>query len=388
MRDNNTMGKTIVVLGGGVGGLVAASNLQRHLGKAHRIVLIDKKKEHVFQPSFLWVMLGQREPTNISRGLERLSKKGIEFVNAEVQSIDTANRVVKTTARDFKYDYLVVALGAELAPDAVPGFSNAAFNLYNLDGAMKLRDALRDFRGGKIVILIARLPFKCPAAPYETAFLLDNHFSSRGMRGKVTLQVFTPEPFPMPVAGQEVGNQLKQMLEQHSIAFNPNHKVASVDAQKRTIVFENGATAGFDLLVGIPPHVPPRVLKESGFVDETGWISVDKKTLSTKYENVYALGDVAAIKLATGALLPKAGVFAHGEAEVVAHNIAAEIKGRAERKEFDGHGACFVDMGSVAAYGSGRFFAEPKPEVTLRKPSRIWHVGKVLFEKYWLWKWF
>jgi sulfide:quinone oxidoreductase len=388
-------GKTIVVLGGGVGGLVASNELRKRLGRDHRIVLVDKETRHVFAPSFTWVMLGWRDLPRISRELGLLAKKGIEYVNAEAFEIDLGNRLVKTGAGDFAYDYLIVALGAELNPQAVPGLSEAAHTPYSLEGSVALRDALKGFDGGKVVVVIAALPFKCPAAPYETALLLEYAFKQRGIRDNVDLRVFTPETLPMPVAGPAVGTAIKQFLDERGIGFHPQHKLSSVDPGKKEITFENGQKADFDLLVAIPPHRSPEVVRKSVLANEAGWISVDRRTLATRFENVYALGDVTSISLPgryrpdAPLPLPKAGVFAHYQASVVADNIASGIQGGTARKEFGGRGYCFLETGrGMAGYGSGNFYGEPQPAVTFGRPNRLWRFAKVLFEKWWLRHWF
>jgi len=387
--------KTVVILGGGAGGLVASNALRKKLGREHRIVLVDKQTRHVFAPSFTWVMLGWRDPSRISRELGLLKKKGIEYVNAEAFEIDPGNRLVKTGAGDFAYDYLIVALGAELNPQAVPGLSEAAHTPYSLEGSVALRDALKGFDGGKVAVVISALPFKCPAAPYETALLLEYAFRQRGIRSNVDLRVFTPEQLPMPVAGPLVGTAVKQFLDERGIGFHPQHKLSSVDPGEKEIAFENGQKAGFDLLVAVPPHRSPEVVRKSGLANEAGWIPVDRRTMKTGFENVYALGDVASISLPgryrpdTPLSLPKAGVFAHFQASVVAHNIASGIKGGTGRKEFGGMGYCFLETGhGMAGYGSGNFYGEPQPAVTFGRPGRLWRFAKVLFEKWWLHHWF
>lgn len=383
-------GKNILVLGGGAGGLVVANELRKRLGKEHKIILIDKNTKHIFNSSFVWVLMGWREPSQVQKSLEKLNKKKIEYVNAEILQIDPANRLVKTSVQDFAYDYLVISLGADLALEAVPGFAQSAHNFYDLNGVIKLRDALKGFSSGKLIVLISSLPFKCPAAPYEAAFLMDYYYRERGMRGKIDLRVYTPEPQPMPVAGPAVGNAMKQMLEMRGINYNPNFKVTSIDSEKREITFEKGEKVKYDFLVGIPPHRSPKVVKEAGLTDESGWIPVNRETLNTKYDEVYAIGDVTAVRLPDGKkMLPKAGVFAHYQAEAVAHNIDAEISGSGTLRKFDGKGSCFIEIGySKAAYGSGNFYAEPAPAVKMREPGRIWHWGKILFEKWWFWHWF
>lgn len=388
-------GKTIVVLGGGVGGLVASNALRKKLGREHRIVLVDKETRHVFAPSFTWVMLGWRDPPRISRELGVLKKKGIEYVNAEVLEIDPGSKIVKTSAGDFAYDYLIVALGAELNPQAVPGLLEAAHTPYSLEGSVALRDALKGFDGGKVAVVISALPFKCPAAPYETALLLEYAFRQRGIRDNVDLRVFTPETLPMPVAGPAVGTAIKQFLDERGIGFHPLHKPASVDPGKKEITFESDQKAGFDLLVAVPPHRTPEVVRKSILANEAGWIPVNRGTMKTEFENVYALGDVASISLPgryrpdTPLSLPKAGVFAHFQASAVADNISSEIKGGTAGKVFSGKGYCFLETGhGMAGYGSGNFYGEPQPAVTFGRPNRLWRFAKVLFEKWWLRHWF
>jgi len=388
-------GETIVILGGGVGGLVASNTLRKKLGREHRIVLVDKETRHVFAPSFTWLMLEWRTPPQITRDLSLLRKKGIEYVNAEVFEIDPGNRLVKTGAGNFAYDYLIVSLGAELNPQAVPELSGAAHTPYSLEGAVELREALKSFDGGKVAVVISALPFKCPAAPYETALLMEFAFGQRGIRSNVDLRVYTPETLPMPVAGPVVGVAVKQFLEERNIGFHPEHKLTSVDPVRKEIAFQNGLKASFDLLVAVPPHRSPEVVRNSVLANEAGWISVDRRTMRTGFGNIYALGDVASISLPgryrpdATLPLPKAGVFAHFQASAVAHNIASEIKGETGRKEFDGKGYCFLETGyGMAGYGSGNFYGEPEPAVTFGRPGRHWRFAKILFEKWWLRHWF
>ncbi|MFQ5866924.1 MAG: NAD(P)/FAD-dependent oxidoreductase [bacterium] len=382
------MGKTILILGGGVGGLVTANKLRHMLSKKHRIVLLDRNTKHTF-PSNLWVMVGWREPLQIQKELSLLNKKGIEYIHAEVSNINLSTKVIKTNSGDFTYDYLVIALGAELAPEMMTGFSETAYNLYDLDGAIRLRHVLSKFSGGTIIIAVSALPFKCPAAPYEAGLLLDYLFRKKGIREKIELKIFTPEAAPMGVAGPVLSNMVRQMVEGHGIIYNPNFKLSSINSKDSELNFENGQKVKFDLLIGVPPHRSPAVVKEAGLTNESGWIPVDKGTLKTGYDDVYALGDVATIKLPVGKMLPKAGVFAHYQAEVVAHNIANEIKRERAEKEFNGKGYCFLEIGEgKAGFASGNFYTSPAPEVKMRKPSRFWHWGKVIFEKWWLWHWF
>jgi len=383
------MGKNIVVLGGGVGGIVAANRLRKKLSREHQVFLIDRRSQYEFTPSYLWVMLGWREPNQIMKDLSRLNKKGISYINAEVTKIDPENRLIKTSLKDLNYDYLIVSLGADLVPDAVPGFSDAAYNIYDLNHLTRLKEALNQFSHGTLTVLISSVPFKCPAAPYEAALLSDYLLRKRGMRSNVGIRIYTPEPLPMPVAGLVVGNSIIKILERQDIGFHSTVKAVSIDAKEKRIVFEKGEEVGFDLLLGVPTHRSASVVKETKeLIEKSGWVPVDKGTLKTRYDDLYAIGDIAAIKLPSGMMLPKAGVFAHYQAEVVAHNIVADVEG-GSKTEFNGKGFCFLESGyGKAGFASGNFYTAPTTTVKLRSPSRIWHWGKILFEKYWMWRWF
>jgi len=383
------MVKNIVVLGGGIGGLVASNRLQKKLGKKCQVFLVDRRTKYEFTPSYLWVMTGWRQPHQIMRELSALNKKGINYINAEVTRIDPKNRLVKTSMKELNYDYLIVSLGADLVPDAVPGFADVAYNIYDLDHLARLNNALDQFSHGNLTVLISSVPFKCPAAPYEAALLADHFLRKKGVRKNVGIQVYTPEPLPMPVAGPLVGNGVKSILEQRNISFYPKLKAVSIEPKEKRIVFENGEEARFDLLLGVPTHRSAAVVAgNKELVDQSGWVPVDKGTLKTHFDDVYAIGDLAAIKLPSGMMLPKAGVFAHHQAETVVYNIVADIEG-GSKTEFDGRGFCFLETGyGKAGFASGNFYASPSTTIKLRSPSRVWHWGKILFEKYWMWRWF
>jgi sulfide:quinone oxidoreductase len=380
--DANTR---VVILGGGVGGMVVAKRLRQRLAPGHRVVVVERYAEHVFAPSLLWLMTGQRQPNDITRPLQDLLDPGTELILAEVVAIAPDEKMVRTSAGDLPYDYLVVALGAELAPEALPGFSAVAHSFFGLEGARALWSDIQSFDGGRVAVLVSSLPYKCPAAPYEAALLLDDVLRRRGLRDRCQVDVYTPEPLPMPVAGPAIGRAVVSMLSARQIGFHPSLQVTGVDAAKRELLFTDVPAAGFDLLAGVAPHRAPRVVRESALASESGWISVDKHTLQTGYPDVYAIGDVTAIRLPNGKMLPKAGVFAHGEGMVVAERISVAIAGAEPRAAFDGLGYCWIEAGAGSAgFASGNFYAEPEPDVGLPRSGRMWHWGKVLFEQYWL----
>ena len=381
-----TTGKTALILGGGIGGIVAATRLRQRLGPEHRVVLVEKEADHVFSPSLLWLMLGRRRPHQISRPIAALAKRGIEIVRGSIERIDPATRTVRVNGAEVTGDHMIVALGAELAPELVPGLAQAGHNFYTLAGSQSLCSALAKLSKGRLIILVAAMPFKCPAAPNEAAMLLEYDCRRRGVRKDVQVDLYTPEPGPMPVAGPEVSAALRQMVEAKGIGYHPGHAVTSVDPAKRRLTFANGTEADFDLLAYLPPHRAPKVVREAGMCGESGWVPVDRGTLETKFPGVDAIGDVTGIMLTSiGKPLPKAGVFAHNQAEVVAHNIVRAITGKGEQRRFSGNGECFVETGDGrAAFGSGNFYADPAPAIRLKNPSMMLHLGKVIYEKLWL----
>jgi sulfide:quinone oxidoreductase len=388
-------GKTILILGGGVGGLVTANELRRRLPAEYRIILIDRESNHLHNPSLLWLMLGWRAPEQIQTSLGQLSRQGIEFVQADIQAIDPAKRVVQTSIGEFGGDHLVVALGARPATELTPGFTEAALTPYTLDGATRLRDALREFKGGLIVVAVTGLPYRCPAAPYETVIMIHAYLKERGLLEKTDLQMISPEGMPMGTAGPQMAQAVKSLMTERDIQYRPLTATHSVDSEQRHLVLENGERVSFDLLVGVPPHRSPKVVRDSGLANDAGWIPVDANTLATRFENVYALGDVTTIPLPgrfsadKPLVLPKAGVFAHKQADILAHNLAVEITGKGNAKTFDGYGGCFIELGDGrAGYGEGDFYDPQAPAVMLRPPARRWHWVKELIEKYWMWRWF
>ena len=373
----------VLILGGGSGGLATAGRLKELLGDKISITVIDKQRSFVMGFSLLRVMTGEKTEQEVTVPKEKVSQKGIKFINTEVNRIDVNNGIVRTDQGEFVYDYLVVALGAELAPEKIPGFESA-FHMYTLEDAKKLRDALSSFRGGSIRLVVSSTPFKCPPAPYEAAMLIDDHLRNKGLRDKSDIQIFTPEPQPMPIAGPEVGNTVVSMLNEKGIGFHSNTKVSLIDGSSKQIVFENSSREKYDLLIAIPPHTTPKVIRESGgLADASEWISVDPKNMQTKYDRVYAIGDVAAVKLPSGMMLPKAATFAFGQAEIVASNIASSVLGT-ETRNWDGFGECFIETGSGnAAYGSGSFYSSPKPVINLQIPSKELRERKDVWGNYW-----
>jgi len=369
---------TTLILGGGWGGLTAAHHLRGQVSSEHRIAVIERSATFSLGVSNLGLMTGERETRQIQRQMAKLRRAGIEWIHAEVRAVDPEARSVETDAGTFTGDYLVVAMGADLVSGSIPGFEEAAHNLYENDGAAAIHDELELLEGGRIVVLVAGAPFRCPAAPYEAAMLVEAWARANGIRNQVEIDLYSPESIPMAVAGPAVGQALTGFLDRRGIGHHFEHPVTGIDQASRTIRFGD-AQAPYDLLIGIPPHRAPAALREAGLVDASGYVPVhpqtlellaDPDTLEVHYPGVYAIGDVAAVRLLNAMLLPKAGVFAEGQAQVVADTIGADIHGEARPRAYDGHGFCYVDVGDgLAAYGTGDFYAYPGPRVRLEEPS-------------------
>jgi sulfide:quinone oxidoreductase len=225
--------------------------------------------------------------------------------------------------------------------------------------------------------------------------MIHAYLKERGLREKTHLQMISPEGMPMGTAGPQMAQAVETMMAERGIPYRALTSTQSIDANASELVLENGERVPFDLLVGVPPHRSPQVIRDTNLVNEGGWVPVDDKSLATSFEKVYAIGDVTTISLPgrfnpdKPLALPKAGVFAHKQAEVLAHNIAVEITGKGKVESFDGFGGCFIELGDGrAGYGEGNFYDPQAPAVKLRPPARRWHWVKELIEKYWLWRWF
>lgn len=377
--------RAVLILGGGVGGLVAANRLARRLPRGHRVTLVDRQPRPVFQPSLLWLATGHRTPEAICRPLTRLAHPRVEVRVGHVEAVDAHARAATVDGQRLEADAVVIGLGADLTPEIVPGLAEAGHNLFAAAGATAFRDAFATFSAGRIVVLTAAAAYKCPAAPYEAAMLIESALRARGLRSRTQLDLYAAEPGPMGVAGPAVTAAVRSMVESRGIAYHPGHQVTAVDAAGRRISFANGTSTVFDLLLYVPPHRAPEAVRNAGLADNDGWVAVDRATFETATAGVYAVGDVTGVPLAIGKPLPKAAVFARAAAEIVADNLLAAWTGRGARRVFDGYGACFVETGDGrAGFGSGNFYAEPAPQISLRPPARWWHWGKMLLERRWL----
>ncbi|MFP3290768.1 MAG: FAD/NAD(P)-binding oxidoreductase [Nitrososphaeria archaeon] len=334
------MPKKIVVVGGGTGGTIVANNLAHRLhreivnGKVE-ITVVDPSAYHVYQPAWLLIPFRIMHQNEAIRPERSLLAETVKFRQEKAKRIDLNNRVVETDSAKLQYDFLVISTGARPDYSQVPGLDKAGYDFYTLDNSLKLREALGRFSGGKLVLVVAGIPFKCPPAPLEFVFLADSYFSRLGVRDKIELSYVYPLPRPFTIQGvaDEVGN----LMEQKKINMNLLFNVESIDAEKKEIRSLEGETVKYDLAVIVPPHTGADVVRNSGIADTGGWIPTDKYTLNVKgYDDAYAIGD------ATDLPVSKAGSAADFEAAVVATNIHDQLNGLAPSMRYNGRVICFM----------------------------------------------
>jgi sulfide:quinone oxidoreductase len=303
---------------------------------------------------------------------------------ATIEAIHPQDKSATVDGERIQADALVVALGAELMSSAVPGFAEYAYNVYDPNDIPRAEKALNEFKGGRLVIGIFGAPYKCPPAPLEMAMLIQDKFKKNGV--EATIEVFTPQPVTLPILSQASCDAVDGRLAANGIHTYGHHKALSVEAGE--VVFEK-RRIGFDLLLGIPPHKAPKVVRESGLVGESGWIEIDPRTCETSFEGVYAIGDATQIVLANKKTLPKAGLFAELMGETVAERLADIFTGKEPTAQFSGEGGCFFEVGNGKAMMiKGNFLAEPAPIVDITDSSKEYYDEKVKFETERWAKWF
>ena len=328
----------VVVLGAGFGGLEVTSRLAGRFGDAIDVVLIDSADGFIFGFSKLDVMFGRVPATHVVHAYQDLvPQPGARFVHARVESIDPTAKVVETDAGSYEADILVIALGADLEPAATPGLVEGGHEFYTVPGAFALRDVLADFDGGRVVVAVTSTPFKCPPAPSETVLLMHDFLTRRGLRDQSSISLVMPLPKPIPPS-PAASEFLLRAFAERDIAWLPERVVRGLDPARRVALLADGSELPYDLFLGVPKHRVPDVVVAAGLTVD-GWIPVDPRTLETSFPDVYAVGDVTSVGT------PKAGVFAEGQAAVVADRIAARIEASAADAEYDGRGICYVEFG-------------------------------------------
>jgi len=375
----------VVILGGGFGGLSAANELRNSLSSSQvKITVIDKKDWFMVGFAKLWIINGTRTFENSIGSLKKLSKKEINFIKDEIVKIDLENKNVKTISQNIQYDFLIISMGAVLAPEKISGLVENGLNLYDHNDLLEIHDKLQNIESGIIAISIMGMPYKCPPAPFEASLLIDSMLRKRGIRDSVEINFYSPAPITLPAAGAEVSKQILELVNSENIIFHNSSKIKSVESKK--LIFENGQ-ANFDLLLAIPPHIAPKIIYDSGLAKEPGFIPIDRDC-KTSFENVFAIGDVTSLTVGETMAVPKAGVFAEGEGITVAKNIISKIQSKEESVLFDGKGGCFIESGrNTASVIEVDMFSKPKPSTNLTESTTENLSKKVEFEKERLEKW-
>ena len=352
----------ILILGAGFGGLELSTRLAEELGDQVRVTLIDQSDTFVFGFSKLDVMFGRHRLDEVSLHYRDMARPNVEFRQETVISIDATSKRVVTDQGTHEGDILVVALGADLDVAATPGLLECGHEFYSSEGAAQLTDILAGFESGNIVIAVLGGFFKCPPAPYETAFMLHDLLTKRGVRDACTISLVTPMPKPIPIS-DEVSNAILALCDERGVQHSHASWVDRFDPAQHVAWLRDGRSLPFDLFLAVPVHRAPKVVVDSGLTDD-GWIAVDPATMATRFPDVYAVGDV------TSAPVPRAGAIAEGEASTVADVLIHQIGGGPEPSPFAGEVVCFVEMGDqTIGKVNVNFLSGPAPTALFTPPS-------------------
>jgi sulfide:quinone oxidoreductase len=354
----------VLILGAGFGGLELAVRLSESLSDELRITLVDQNDSFIFGFSKLEILFGRRTRDEVRYPYRDISRPAVEFRQERVTSIDPRTRHVVTDGGTYEPDVLVVALGADYDPAATPGFVEDGYEYYSVAGAERLREVLRSFSGGNVLIAILGVPFKCPPAPYEGALLLHDFLVERGMRAATRIHVLSPMDSPVPVS-PETSAAIVRALGERDIGYTPGRGVRGLDPAAHLARLEAGDFP-YDLFIGIPVHRAPAVVEASGLTagGTDGWVAVDPHNLATRFPMVYALGDCA------DAPVPRAGVFAETAARAVADDIAAKVHGLGAIEPYDGKGSCYIEFGGgLVGKVDADFLSGPSPTAPFLGPS-------------------
>jgi sulfide:quinone oxidoreductase len=382
--DERAAVKHLLILGGGVGGTLTANLLSRKLRRQIdagevEVTVVDQTGAHVYQPGFMYIAMGGERAERLQRPERSLLDARVNLVVGEAVRVDEpTHTVVLADGTGLPYDQLVLATGSRIVPEEIEHFDTEAHHFYSAEAALALRQALDGFKGGRIVIGIAGMPYKCPPAPLEVAFLIESELRQRGLRDKTEMHFCSPIGRAFTI--ESVSEMATPELERKHIELHTFFNVEAIDPARRVVESLEGEELPYDLLILVPPHKGQQFLIDSGLAPAPGgWLPTDRHTLQVGGRpNVYALGD------ATDLPLSKAGSTAHFEAPVVVERIAAALTGRAPSGKdaaYEGRVMCFFEIGD----GKGtmlRFDYDhpPKPP----RPNQFWHLGKIVFNKtYW-----
>ncbi|NLY88409.1 MAG: FAD-dependent oxidoreductase [Firmicutes bacterium] len=377
--------ENIVILGGGVGGLATATRLRRLLPRENRVTVIDRREKQYYYPGLVWMISGTRKPETLYRSLSILPEKGIEFIHDEAVNIDFKKKEVVCQKSRVPYDLLVVATGADYDDRAYPGLTAGGYNIWSMEGTTALCKALTSFSGGRIALVLPRLPVKCAGALYEVAFILQDLFRAKAKEA-VEITIYTVEKSPMENFGPRISAFLTGLLEKAQIPVVAGCSLRDADPSRKKLLTKDGEYP-YDLLLYAPVHRTGAVVKKSGLGNKEGWIPADPYRLETAREGVFALGDAAEIRLPGGGELTKCGSIATFQAQKLAVNIAALVSGKKPKAVYKGTTASFFETNNGVFYPFlGSLYTEPAPRVHILPAGRWWRAAKVLIEYMWLHK--
>ena len=381
--------KNLVILGAGTAGTMMSNHLRRELSDHKwKITIVDKEETHYYQPGFLFVPFDIYKPKQVKKSIDKFIPKGVDLIKSQIDRIDKdKDEVILNNRSVLKYDILIIATGTDIVPEEIQGMSGEdwhkeIFDFYTYEGAKNLRQKLKTWEGGKLVVHICEMPIKCPVAPLEFAFLADSFFIEKGMREKVEITYVTPMDgaFTKAVASRE----LHYLLEQKNIKIVPNFNIERVDTAKNKIIDYAEKEVDYDLLVTVPTNMGDPMIERSGIGDDLNFVPTDKATLQSKVkDNIFVIGDASDLPTS------KAGSVAHFEAEILTENIKRFIKGKSLNAEFDGHANCFVETGHGKALlidfnyhhepVTGSFPLPGVGPLKLLKETHMNHLGKLAF---------
>ena len=365
----------VVVLGGGVGGTLAANLLAKELGRDAKVTVVDPTGMHHYQPGYLYVALGQANGRWLVRDERTLLRKDVDLViEKAIRVHPEAGAVQLERGGTLDWDYLVLATGARLVPDQVPGLVEGSFEFYSLEGSQRLREALRRFKGGRILVGIAGIPYKCPPAPVEFVFMVEEYLRTRGIRERSEITLLSPLNRAFTI--ESASKVIQPIMEERGIGLTTFFNVEEVDPSAGVVSSLEGEKDEYDLLVLVPPHKGQQVVMDSELGDRSGWLPTDKHTLQLEgHDRIFAMGD------ATNLPISKSGSTAHFEAPVIASRIASLVHGTAPKENYGGRVMCFLETGNRKATVL-RFDYEHPPAPP--QPNNVWHMAKWMFNRlYW-----
>ena len=371
------MSQRIVIIGGGVGGTLLANLLAKDLSSDQAsITVIDEFGQHLYQPGWLYVPFGEEQAGKLRKKERGLLRKEVELVVERVMSIDPVSKSIELAGRKVvPYDILVLATGSRVAPEEVPGYADGAHHFYTSDASIKLKARLEAFEGGRLVVGVADIPYKCPPAPLEFIFKVDEYLDKRNLRDKTELVYLSPINRVFTI--ESVSEFVTPMLEERNIRFEVFFNTEEIDPAAKKVTSLEGDEIDYDLLVMVPPHRGSQVIISSGLGDKQGWLPTDRHTMEvTGLDSVYALGD------ATDIPVSKSGSAAHFQAKVLTERISATVRGQTgDLPVYDGHVLCFLETGYGQATQLAFDFEHPPVPP---RPSHFYHYEKLLFNKvYW-----